>query len=241
MLPKAALSLQAAARQFMAKNSSDQKMLKHVILQSSCEIDKDCQTVLRQTYGHCNYPDILDLNLGSKKGNYCTVHGKFCKPPPTSSGRTLPKSSDSVVEFCVFTLFVHLSFKLTSLQWDIRASSRSGIDVNIAGAFLSCKAFSFCANAFQKPTWVWGCLSRCHLWFLQVQCASHIRWWGTGAVTKTLAWRPTESSTKSSRNFASYYASRTCVNIPCPWSSQSLGRSGPWCSLVWTLGYLVCQ
>lgn len=101
-------------------------MLKHVILQSSCEIDKDCQTVLRQTYGHCNYPDILDLNLGSKKGNYCTVHGKFCKPPPTSSGR---------------------------------------IDVNIAG-------------------------------------------------------RPTESSTKSSRNFASYYASRTCVNIPCPWSSQ---------------------
>ena len=148
--PKAALSLQAAARQFMAKNSSDQKMLKHVILQSSCEIDKDCQTVLRQTYGHCNYPDILDLNLGSKKGNYCTVHGKFCKPPPTSSGRTLLKSSHSVVEFCTFNLFVHLSFKVTSLQWDIRASSRSGIDVNIAGAFLSCKAFSFCANAFQN-------------------------------------------------------------------------------------------
>lgn len=78
---EAILSLQNAARKFLFDRSRDRKGLKtnHVTLTSSCEIMKPCQQILRDTYGHCNYPDIMGVCLDHGNRNFCSTHQKLCK------------------------------------------------------------------------------------------------------------------------------------------------------------------
>ncbi|CAK9034396.1 PABC domain-containing protein [Durusdinium trenchii] len=77
----AILSLQNAARKFLFDRSRDRKGLKtnHVTLTSSCEIMKPCQQILRDTYGHCNYPGIMGVCLDHGNRNFCSTHQKLCK------------------------------------------------------------------------------------------------------------------------------------------------------------------
>ena len=78
---KAALSLEAAAKKFLArqKGTNCKSLRRHVVLRASCEICVDCQSVLSRTYGTCNYPDIRDIDFTSERGNFCTTHQKYCK------------------------------------------------------------------------------------------------------------------------------------------------------------------
>ena len=78
---KAALSLEAAAKKFLArqKGTSGKSLRRHVVLRASCEICADCQSVISRTYGTCNYPDIRDIDFTSDRGNFCTTHQKYCK------------------------------------------------------------------------------------------------------------------------------------------------------------------
>lgn len=87
---KASLSLQSAAHKFVVEKTGFKKPLRNVRLGSSCEVSTTCQTVLAQTYNHCNYPDIMDIQLGATCGNYCSTHGKFCKPQKKTNTRSLP-------------------------------------------------------------------------------------------------------------------------------------------------------
>lgn len=75
---QACLSLGAAARKFVKKQGITRRVAEHVVLESSVEIDKECQTILGATYGHCCFGDILKLDLSSS--NFCAVHGKNCQP-----------------------------------------------------------------------------------------------------------------------------------------------------------------
>lgn len=83
----ASLSLQSAAHKFVVEKTGFKKPLRNVRLGSSCEVSTTCQTVLAQTYNHCNYPDIMDIQLGATCGNYCSTHGKFCKPQKKTNTR----------------------------------------------------------------------------------------------------------------------------------------------------------
>lgn len=73
------MNLQAAARAFIDENSgrTSKPNVKNVLMLGSCEINQDCQQVLKKTYGSCNFPNILDVNLKGK--NVCSTHGCRCK------------------------------------------------------------------------------------------------------------------------------------------------------------------
>jgi len=82
---EAALSLQTAADQFLNLHGQHQQIFGpgHVALKSSCEIDKNCRTVLSQTLGpytdgtHCLFPDIMELDRQKGKA-FCLTHKKMC-------------------------------------------------------------------------------------------------------------------------------------------------------------------
>ena len=77
---QAALSLQAAAQQFLAERRKRVKPVQHVVLRSSCEIMPDCQNILKHTFpGHCNYPDINQVDFTSGHVNWCSTHQRMCK------------------------------------------------------------------------------------------------------------------------------------------------------------------
>lgn len=78
---EACLSLQAAAQRFVAEDSHGKhlRQCQHVRLRASCEISPDCQSVLKHTYGICNFANILDVNFRSGRGNWCTTHQRYCK------------------------------------------------------------------------------------------------------------------------------------------------------------------
>ena len=73
------MSLQAAARAFIEEKSGRRRKsnVKNVLMLGSCEINKDCQQVLKKTYGSCNFTNILDVDLKGK--NVCSTHGCCCK------------------------------------------------------------------------------------------------------------------------------------------------------------------
>ena len=81
------MSLQTAAKKFLKANGFKvehvQSHADHVNLRASCEIDRDCQKILKSTYkngDYCNFEDIMDLTFTHDKrlGGHCTTHGKFC-------------------------------------------------------------------------------------------------------------------------------------------------------------------
>ena len=78
---EAALSLETAAKKFLENETKSgcKNLRQHLILRASCEISADCQSVLRNTYGTCNFGDICDLDFDSDRGNFCTTHQKYCK------------------------------------------------------------------------------------------------------------------------------------------------------------------
>jgi len=87
VLPEACLSLQTAAKKFLKANGFKvepvQSHADHVNLRASCEIDPNCQKILKSTYkngDYCNFADIMDLTYTDDKrlGGHCTTHGKFC-------------------------------------------------------------------------------------------------------------------------------------------------------------------
>ena len=85
---QAALSLQAASRRFLAKHGKTSRHSvgkSHVRLTSSCEVNKDCQTVLSRTYGHCNWNDITTVDPLNHDTCFCTTHQRHCVilPKPT--------------------------------------------------------------------------------------------------------------------------------------------------------------
>lgn len=93
---EAAISLSKAAQRFMKKHSQckstrDEHRIEHVTLGFHCEIDKQCQSVLRRTYpGQCLFDDITKMDMASKVG-LCSCHGKLCQLQPklNDTGRFL--------------------------------------------------------------------------------------------------------------------------------------------------------
>ena len=89
---QAALSLQAAGRSFIETHAQHVSAtpVKHISLTSCCEIDKDCQEVLRATYGnagHCIFNDILRIDR-KKNLAFCVRHDKYCPvQKPATGGR----------------------------------------------------------------------------------------------------------------------------------------------------------
>ena len=76
---KALRSLQSAGRRFLEKAQPEKPYRRHVLLASTCEVDKSCQGVLAQTYAQpCNWPDILNFNSCSRK-QWCSTHKKLCR------------------------------------------------------------------------------------------------------------------------------------------------------------------
>lgn len=88
---EAALSLQSAARRFLQTQCAGKMgQVEHVCLTSSCEINAECQLVLKNTYGHCNFKDILTLDMVNGGKAFCTTHGRLCKITHSSKpGRSL--------------------------------------------------------------------------------------------------------------------------------------------------------
>ena len=91
-LAEAALSLQAAAGQFLLEGNHCTRRPKNVVLKSSCEIDKECQLVLRNTFGHCNYPDVTCVDFQKNKGSFCTTHQRCCPQAQDDPTRTWLRS-----------------------------------------------------------------------------------------------------------------------------------------------------
>ena len=91
-LAEAALSLQAAGGQFLLEGNYCTKRPKNVLLKSSCEIDKECQLVLKNTFGHCNYPDVTCVDFGKNKGSFCTTHQRRCPQARDDPTRTWLRS-----------------------------------------------------------------------------------------------------------------------------------------------------
>ena len=92
LFSKASYSLQEAARKFAMERFQSKKTRKHVVLESACEIQPSCQTVLKATYGHCVFTDIMDLDFKSSKGNWCSTHQRYCKTKKSVNGkRIFPK------------------------------------------------------------------------------------------------------------------------------------------------------
>ena len=77
-MPKACLSLQAAAKKFIGERSG-KTLRRNVKVVATCEISPDCQSVLKNTYGCCNFPSVMDVDFKCKRGNFCTTHGKYCQ------------------------------------------------------------------------------------------------------------------------------------------------------------------
>ncbi|CAK9112300.1 PABC domain-containing protein, partial [Durusdinium trenchii] len=88
----AALSLQSAVRSFLANSRTTRMSKSHVVLKHTCEINPDCQEVLAQTYGNCNFSDILSLDL-TRQTFYCTTHKKMCN---------VPQRTDASRPVCIF-------------------------------------------------------------------------------------------------------------------------------------------
>lgn len=96
LLSKASYSLQEAARKFAQQRFESKKNRKHVSLDSACEIQPSCQAVLKATYGHCVFTDIMDLDLKNPKGNWCSTHNRYCKTKKfVNSKRIFPKIDEN--------------------------------------------------------------------------------------------------------------------------------------------------
>lgn len=74
---KACYSLESAAEVFIKEQTGKLPRRKNVEFKGSCEINEDCQAVLKKTYSCCNFANLLELDL--TEANYCTTHGRYCK------------------------------------------------------------------------------------------------------------------------------------------------------------------
>lgn len=70
------MSLSAAADKFLEKHGVAGTSNK-VKFTSTCEYDRHCQKVLRDTYGCCNWPDVTTFDA-SRETSWCTTHNKHC-------------------------------------------------------------------------------------------------------------------------------------------------------------------
>ena len=152
---EAVLSLQAAAHKFLARHSKKKPGLnaQKVVLASSCEINGDCQKVLKATFGqdsnHCLFPDILKLGDGCERA-FCVAHNKKCctlKPCAPS------RNSSCIQDGCLSS--VSKEIKLRYYNWWLALTKTlcdQGIPINVSGLCLrskSCKILSLCCRASQ--------------------------------------------------------------------------------------------
>lgn len=158
---KAALSLQSAVRSFLANSRTTRMSKSHVVLKHTCEINPDCQEVLAQTYGNCNFSDILSLDL-TRQTFYCTTHKKMCNVPQRTD------ASRSSLEINILSLVFQ------------NAQQHPGLQINIAGPSLkgtmSPSSFMIISEFFNPP--------------FQVRSASSSVPWGFGRVPTRWGLRP---------------------------------------------------
>ena len=75
---EATQSVTEAANKFLAKKGKKRGTKRPILSEFTCEIDKHCRRVLRETYGNpCNWSDITKLNA-KKETAFCTTHGRHC-------------------------------------------------------------------------------------------------------------------------------------------------------------------
>ena len=94
ILFQAALSLQTAAQRRLGEDSASQ----HVQLGSAVEIDKHCQRVLQKTYGHCVFPDILEIDYTRHSHGFCVTHGGMCPFQPSNDAADCTLSEQNTTE-----------------------------------------------------------------------------------------------------------------------------------------------
>lgn len=83
---KAVLSLETAAKKFLRSRSMKQLVDPFVKKLWSFEWKEPCQQILKNTYGSCNFGDILTYDKKCKS-LFCTTHGKKCPVTKTAGGK----------------------------------------------------------------------------------------------------------------------------------------------------------
>ena len=80
------LSLETAAKKFLRSRSMKQLVDPFVKKLWSFEWKEPCQQILKNTYGSCNFGDILTYDKKCKS-LFCTTHGKKCPVTKTADGK----------------------------------------------------------------------------------------------------------------------------------------------------------
>ena len=80
------MSLEAASKDYLKERTGQRFHAQKVQFTSTCECEPNCQRVLKNTYGCCNFPNIKTLNA-SNETSWCTTHEQQCPIHTAEDGR----------------------------------------------------------------------------------------------------------------------------------------------------------